>query len=95
MIRLTLRSGRDGRFLARVLQRNGHAFVLDMGDARLVEDAAYRLRHGFTTLRDGELVVTQPDDPAILRHIAAHYLADGMLALYEECEVTAGEAPGA
>ncbi|MGC6491436.1 MAG: hypothetical protein ACON5B_01235 [Myxococcota bacterium] len=84
MIRLTLRSGLDGRFLARVVARRDRRFVLDFGDERLVADVSEKLARGFSTLRHGSLVAVAPSDPDILIQLAEYYLREGVLVVYEE-----------
>jgi hypothetical protein len=84
MMRLTLRSGRDGRFLARVVEQQGFAYVLDFGDARIIEDAGQRLRHGFTMWRFGRLVTAAPVDPDFVQCLAEFYSGEGLLVFLEE-----------
>lgn len=84
MMRLTLRSGRDGRFLARVVDQAGFAYVLDFGDARIIEDAGQRLRHGFTMWRFGRLVTAAPTDPDFIQCLAEFYSGEGLLVFLEE-----------
>lgn len=84
MLRLTVRSGRDGRYLATIVDRGGFAFVLDFGDRRLIEDAQQRLLHGFTVIRFGELVTALPRDPKALELLADFYLREGLLVHFEE-----------
>lgn len=84
MVRMTVQSGRSGRFLCRIVERSGTTFVLDFGDKRFITDASHRLRHGFTVYRFGELEVVSPGDPALLRRLADFYLGSGLLVAFEE-----------
>ena len=84
MLRLTLRSGKDGRFLARIVDRGGFPFVLDFGDRRVIEDASQRLLHGFTMWRHGRLVNAGPQDPEMIQLLADFYAAEGLLVFLEE-----------
>lgn len=94
MLRLTLLSSQDGRFLARVVRRGGFAFVLDYGDRRVIEDVGQRLQHGFTMWRYGKLVNVPPQDPEMLMLLADHYCREGLLVFLEEPTFERGdEAP--
>ena len=84
MLRLTLCSSRDGRFLARVIDRGGYPFVLDYGDRRVIEDVAQRINRGFTMFRFGQLISSQPHDPDMLLKLADHYCGEGVLVFLEE-----------
>lgn len=85
MMRLTLRSGRDGRFLARIIDAgNGRPFVLDFGDRRIIDDVQQRLQHGFTMWRFGQLVSAQPQDADVLSHLAEFYVGERLLVALEE-----------
>lgn len=84
MLRLTVRSGRDGRFLARVIDRDGFAFVLDYGDRRIIQDASQRLLKGFTLLRYGQVVTATPQDADLLSLLADCYAHEGLLVFVEE-----------
>lgn len=84
MMRLTLRSGKDGRFLARVVDPGGVPFVLDFGDERLINDIGQRLAHGFSIWRHGRLLSAGPHDPELLKWLAEHYAGEGMLVFLEE-----------
>jgi hypothetical protein len=85
MMRLTVRSGKDGRFLARIIEHGtGAPFVLDFGDKRIIEDAQQRLLHGFTMWRFGQLVQAVPQDPEMMRLLAEFYCGEGLLVALEE-----------
>lgn len=84
MLRLTLRSSKDGRFLARIVDRGGFPFVLDFGDKRIIEDVAQRLLHGFTMWRFGRLITAPPNDPEMLNLLADFYSGEGLLVFLEE-----------
>ena len=84
MLRLTLRSGKDGRFLARVIDPGGFPFVLDFGDSRVIDDAHQKLLHGFTMWRFGELMTITPQDPNIVALLADYYVGEGALVEFEE-----------
>ena len=84
VLRLTLRSGKDGRFLARIVDRGGFPFVLDFGDRRIIEDASQRLMHGFTMWRHGRLVTAPPQDPEMMQLLADFYASEGLLVFLEE-----------
>lgn len=85
MMRLTLRSGKDGRFLARIVESgSSHPFVLDFGDRRIIDDVQQRLQKGFTMWRFGTLVQTSPQDPELLFLLAEFYCGEGLLVAFEE-----------
>jgi hypothetical protein len=84
MLRLTLRSGKDGRFLCRIVDRDGFPFVLDFGDRRIIEDASQRLLHGFTMWRHGRLISAPPQDPDMMPLLAEYYAGEGLLVFLEE-----------
>lgn len=85
MMRLTLRSSKDARFLARIIDAgNSHPFVLDMGDRRIIDDVQQRLHKGFTMWRFGTLVATTPQDPNLLNLLAEFYCGEGLLVAFEE-----------
>lgn len=85
MLRLTLRSARDGRLLARIVEREGVAFVLDYGDPAVVADASRKLLHGgFTASWGGALETAAPGTPALVRQLALHYVEQGLLVVVDE-----------
>jgi hypothetical protein len=84
MLRLTLRSRKDGRLLARIIDSGGNPFVLDMGDRRIIDDAHQRILHGFTLLRYTELYTIHPQDPDFLVYLADYYAHEGLLVFFEE-----------
>lgn len=84
MLRLTIRSSKDGRYLARIIDRGGFPFVLDFGDRALIEDASQRLVHGFTMWRHGRLISAPPGDPALMPLLAEYYAGEGLLVFFEE-----------
>ncbi|MEZ4237542.1 MAG: hypothetical protein R3F59_15630 [Myxococcota bacterium] len=85
MLRLTLRSGRDGRLLARIVERDGVLFVLDFGDPVVLRDASRRALHaGFTVEWQGHQQTATPSHPHLLRHLALHYAAQGLLVFVDE-----------
>lgn len=92
MLRLTLRSGRDARFLARIVETGTAPFVLDWGDARFIDDAQQRLAHGFTMWQHGRLVTAHPSDPDFLMLLAELYCSEGLLVELDE-PTWAGRAP--
>jgi hypothetical protein len=78
MQRLTLRDPSDNRFLARIVDRDGFAFVLDFGDANTIADASRKVAHGFT-LGTGPGAEHVPANSAdILEKLALHYLHEGL-----------------
>ncbi len=85
MLRLTLRSGRDGRMLARVIDRGGDAFVLDYGDPVVVRDVSRRLlRGGFSVWRGGTWVTATPRHPEMIHLLASYYCCEGLLVFLDE-----------
>jgi len=84
MLSLTLRSGRDGRFLARVVDQGGRPFVLDYGDPRIIEDLVQRITRGFTVIRQGRLLHVHPGDDDLLIQLACFYADEGALVFFEE-----------
>ncbi len=86
MFRLTLRSARDGRFLARVVDQGSGPFVLDFGDDRIIDDLSQHLQHGFTLWRFGQLVITSPDDANFMALLAEFYAKEGLLVFLEDPE---------
>lgn len=92
MLQLTLYSGEDGKFLARIVDRGTRAFVLDMGVPQVIGDAAQRVQHGFTMWQHGQLISAHPEDPNLLSQLAAYYAAEGLLVFYEEPDWS-GRAP--
>jgi hypothetical protein len=85
LLRLTLRSGRDGRLLARIIDRDGNSFVLDYGDPGVVRDASRRLlRGGFSVWRGGEWVTATPRHPDMIHLLAAWYAREGLLVFLDE-----------
>ncbi len=85
MLRLTLRSGHDGRLLARIVDRDGIAFVLDYGDPEVVADASRRVHHGGFAVRwQGALEQASAGAPGLLRQLALHYAALGYLVFVDE-----------
>ena len=85
MLRLTVRSGRDARLLARVVERDGVAFVLDYGDPATVADASRKLLHGgFRAAWAGGVETAVPGSPAVLRQLALHYVEQGLLVVVDE-----------
>lgn len=85
MLRLTLRSGRDGRLLARIVDRDGAAFVLDYGDPDVVADASRRVLHGGFSVRwQGAVEQAAPGAPGLLRQLALHYASQGLLVFVDE-----------
>lgn len=85
MLRLTLRDSRDGRLLARVIDRDGYAFVLDYGDRQLVADAARKvMQGGFMVRWEDSLEEAVPGQPTFLRSLAMHYASEGLLVSVDE-----------
>jgi hypothetical protein len=85
LLRLTLRSGRDGRLLARIIDRDGNSFVLDYGDPGVVRDASRRLlRGGFSVWRGGDWVTATPRHPDMIHLLAAWYAREGLLVFLDE-----------
>lgn len=96
MTRLTLRSG-SGRLLARVFHFRGDVFVTDWGDPQWIRDAASRASTGgFTVSWGGEDHRATVGEPSMLRWLAHHYAAHGLLVFVDEPTVVragAGEEP--
>jgi hypothetical protein len=85
LLRLTLRSGRDGRLLARIVDRDGVAFVLDYGDPSIVADASRKVLHGgFRVAWGGVVQTVGPGMPHLLRMLAVHYAESGLLVAVDE-----------
>ncbi|MBA2321862.1 MAG: hypothetical protein H0V89_12000 [Deltaproteobacteria bacterium] len=84
MVLLTVRSGRDGRLLARIVEKDGHSFVLDVGERRVIDDATQRLLKGFTMFRMGGLVSATPQSPELLSLLAEFYASEGGLVAFDE-----------
>lgn len=84
MVLLTVRSGRDGRLLARIVEKDGHPFVLDVGERRVIDDATQRLLKGFTMFRMGGLVTATPQSADLLSLLAEFYASEGGLVSFDE-----------
>lgn len=84
MLRLSVRSPRDGVLLVRIVQRKGTTFVLDFGDPQVITDATRRVARGFTLWRMGDTIEARADDPRILTWLAEHYAGEGFLVAVEE-----------
>ena len=84
MLRLTICSGRNGKFLARIVDQDGYPFVLDFGDRRLIDDIAQRLARGFTRMKFEKLVNVQPSDQDMLLQLADYYASKGYLVVLDE-----------
>ncbi len=93
MLRLTLRARDDARFLARIIERDGFAFVLDYGDAAMVADASERVARGFSLWRDGKLETVSPSSPELLPLLAEFYAQEGLLVALEEPSFTERPEP--
>lgn len=87
MFRLTLRSRKDGRFLARIIERDGFAFVLDYGDPDTVADASERVARGFSVFHQGAMKNVPPASKELLPRLADYYEAEGLLVKLEEQQV--------
>lgn len=87
MFRLTLRSRKDGRFLARIIERDGFAFVLDYGDPDTVADASERVARGFSVFHEGSTKNVPPASKELLPRLADYYEAEGLLVKLEEQHV--------
>ncbi|MCA9570458.1 MAG: hypothetical protein KC656_21590 [Myxococcales bacterium] len=83
MQRLTLRAAEDSRFLARIVERDGFAFVLDYGDPEMIADATDRINRGFSVLVSGHLEHVAPGAADLMPRLAAFYEADGLLVSLE------------
>ncbi len=89
MLRLTIRSGRDGRFLARVIDRDVGAFVLDYGDPTVVREVSERaLRGGFQAWVAGRFQTAAPRDPHMLLLLAHRYAEEGYLVFLDQPDAT-------
>jgi hypothetical protein len=84
MLRLTLLSGEDARFMARIIDRDGFPFVLDFGDRRVIEDASKRIQHGFTLWLHGKLISAVPQTEELIVLLAEHYAREGLLVFLED-----------
>lgn len=85
MLRLTVRSGRDGRLLARVVDRDGVMFVLDYGDRSILSDASRKVLHGgFNVSWQGGVETAVPGNAALLRQLALFYAQQGLLVCVDE-----------
>jgi hypothetical protein len=85
VLRLTLRSGRDGRLLARIVDRDGVAFVLDYGDPAVVADASRKVLHGgFQVVWGGTVENVGAGTPNLFRMLAVHYAESGLLVAVDE-----------
>jgi len=84
MLRLTICSGRNGKFLARIVDQDGYPFVLDFGDRRVIDDIAQRLARGFTRMKFDKLLNVQPSDKDMLLHLADYYAGKGYLVILDE-----------
>lgn len=85
MLRLTLRSRRDGRLQARIVDRDGVLFVLDFGDQAILTDASRRVLHGgFTVSWQGTDETANAGNPALFRQLALYYAAHGFLVWVDE-----------
>jgi hypothetical protein len=70
--------------LARVVDLGGRPFVLDYGDARVIEDLVQRINRGFTVIRHNHLVHVHPEDPDLVEQLASFYIGEGALVFLEE-----------
>ncbi|MCB9676749.1 MAG: hypothetical protein H6737_16655 [Alphaproteobacteria bacterium] len=93
MLRLTLRAREDARFLARIIERDGFAFVLDYGDSSMVADASERIARGFSLWRGGKLETVSPSSPDLLPLLAEFYAQEGLLVSLEEPALTERPEP--
>jgi hypothetical protein len=93
VLRLTLRARDDARFLARIIERDGFAFVLDYGDAAMVADASERVARGFSLWRDGKLETVPASSPELLPLLAEFYAQEGLLVALEEPSFTERPEP--
>ena len=84
MLRLTICSGRNGKFLARIVDQDGYPFVLDFGDRRVIDDVAQRLARGFTRMKFDKLLNVQPSDQDMLLQLADYYASKGYLIVLDE-----------
>jgi hypothetical protein len=89
LLRLTIRSGRDGRFLARVIDRDVGAFVLDYGDTAVVAEVSERaLRGGFQAWVAGRFQTAAPRDPHMILLLAHRYAEEGYLVFLDQPDAT-------
>lgn len=94
MTRLTVRSGQDGRVLARIVQHNGQVFVVDWGDPVWIRDAAQRTASGgFRVQWAGEDEVAAAGSPSMMRLLAHHYAAQGLLVFVDEPHAARSAGP--
>lgn len=93
VLRLTLRARDDGRFLARIIDRDGFAFVLDYGDPAMVADATERVTRGFSLWRSGRLETVGPASPELLTLLAEFYAQEGLVVTLEEPPPPGSSAP--
>lgn len=85
MLRLTLRAALDGRVLARVVDRDGTAFVLDHGEPSWVAEAAQLVLHGgFQVSWQGVVDTAVPRTPTFLQRLALHWAGQGHLVFVDE-----------
>lgn len=84
MMRLTLRDGRTGELLARVVADQGEPFVLDLGDPVVIAGVRERLRQGFQLDRGVHQEQVRPHSRDLLVRLAELYLRSGMLVALEE-----------
>ncbi|MCB9687048.1 MAG: hypothetical protein H6735_18555 [Alphaproteobacteria bacterium] len=85
LLRLTLRSSTDGHLLARVIEREGTAFVLDYGDPRVVAEASRLvLQGGFKVRWQDREETAVSGSPSMLRQLALHFAAQGHLVFVDE-----------
>ena len=59
-------------------------FVLDYGDARVIDDVSQKLLKGFTMWRRGKLVQAVPNSANMLFLLADYYAQEGVLVFLEE-----------
>lgn len=84
-MRLTVRAATDGKVLARVVERDGAAFVLDHGDPAMVAEAAQLVLHGgFQVTWQGIVDTAVPRTPQFLQRLALHWAAQGLLVAVDE-----------
>lgn len=79
-----MRARDDARFLARIIERDGFAFVLDYGDASMVADASERVARGFSLWRNGKLETVSPSSSQLLPLLAEFYNQEGLVVSLEE-----------
>lgn len=67
------------------MDRDGVLFVLDFGDPAMLTDASRRVLHGgFTVAWQGVDETASPGNPAMFRHLALYYAAQGFLVCVDE-----------